>query len=186
MYLRPDRVYGCSSVVPSGSTIIALIGKNVVCGRFTKNQSRTSNPPRVWNFCLRASLRISSFIVFRFWLGRGEESNLANVANRPRHSVECVALARRYSIMTLSRHIERVRGSRTPVHCHLSWLSPQFPTTPSRLSGVTLTFNLILHLWNILDVSDRRGSNPQPSAWEADALPLRHYRVERVDLDTRA
>ena len=26
-------------------------------------------------------------------------------------------------------------------------------------------------------LSDRRDSNPQPSAWEADALPLRHYRL---------
>lgn len=29
-------------------------------------------------------------------------------------------------------------------------------------------------------LSGRRDSNPQPSAWEADALPLRHYRMTRL------
>lgn len=29
-------------------------------------------------------------------------------------------------------------------------------------------------------LSGRRDSNPQPSAWEADALPLCHYRITRL------
>lgn len=29
--------------------------------------------------------------------------------------------------------------------------------------------------------SERRDSNPQPSAWEADAIPLGHSRIEEQD-----
>lgn len=34
------------------------------------------------------------------------------------------------------------------------------------------------------DVGDRRDSNSQPSPWEGDALPLRHYRRCHVYLAT--
>lgn len=31
-----------------------------------------------------------------------------------------------------------------------------------------------------MNLSDERDSNPQPSAWEADALPLSYHRIARL------
>jgi hypothetical protein len=43
---------------------------------------------------------------------------------------------------------------------------------------VVLAFMLMEYYWKA--VSGRRDSNPRPSAWEADALPLSYSRMSAV------
>ncbi len=54
-------------------------------------------------------------------------------------------------------------------------LRPKWGTATKKGRG-THAPSLFLCVW-----SGKRDSNPQPSAWEADALPLRHSRVELSD-----